>query len=52
LLQGHDELLFESPPDEADAVSALGKREMKNVRRLEVPRFAGIGTGANWRHAK
>jgi len=52
LLQVHDELLFEAPPDEVDAVAALVKREMESVHRLEVPLIVDVGVGANWRDAK
>ena len=31
LLQVHDELVFESPPEEAEIVSALAKREMEGA---------------------
>jgi DNA polymerase-1 len=52
LLQVHDELVFECPPGEADALSALVKREMEGVHELKVPLVADIGVGDNWRDAK
>jgi DNA polymerase-1 len=52
LLQVHDELVFECPPEEVDAVSALAKREMENVHELIVPLTVDIGVGDNWRDAK
>src|SRR5208283_5286237 len=52
LLQVHDELVFECPPEEVDAVSALAKHEMENVRELAVPLTVDIGVGDNWRDAK
>jgi len=52
LLQVHDELVFEVPPDEADPIGRMVKREMESVYRLEVPLVADIGTGDNWRDAK
>lgn len=52
LLQVHDELLFESPPEEVQPVSALVKKEMEQVCRLEVPLLADLGVGENWRDAK
>ncbi len=52
LLQVHDELVFEAPPDEVAPISALVKREMENVHRLEVPLLVDIGVGDNWRDAK
>jgi len=52
LLQVHDELLFELPAEEVEAVGRMVKREMENVYRLEVPLVADIGVGDNWRDAK
>jgi DNA polymerase-1 len=52
LLQVHDELVFECPPEEAADTSALVKREMEGVCELRVPLVADIGTGDNWRDAK
>jgi DNA polymerase-1 len=52
LLQVHDELVFECPPKEVDALSALVKREMEGACELKVPLAAEIGVGDNWRDAK
>ncbi|HUS08439.1 MAG TPA: DNA polymerase I [Bryobacteraceae bacterium] len=52
LLQVHDELLFESPPEEVDELKQLVKREMEGVARLEVPLLVEAGVGPNWRDAK
>jgi DNA polymerase-1 len=52
LLQVHDELVFEAPPDEVDPVRAMVKSEMESVARLEVPLVVDIGVGDNWRDAK
>ncbi len=52
LLQVHDELVFECPPEELDAVSRMVKREMEGVYELTVPLVVDIGTGDNWRDAK
>jgi DNA polymerase-1 len=52
LLQVHDELVFECPPDEADALSTLVKREMEGAYQLNVPLVADTGLGDNWRDAK
>jgi DNA polymerase-1 len=58
ILQIHDELLFELPEHEADAVSALVKQEMENlpagqagVMTLSVPITVGVGIGKNWLEA-
>src|SRR5438309_2195499 len=40
LLQVHDELVLEAPPDELDAVRALVKHEMESVCDLLVPLVA------------
>ena len=48
VLQIHDELLFDTPPDEVDRVVALAKREMSSAMDLGVPLEVGVGTGANW----
>ena len=52
LLQVHDELVFECPPEEVDSVSSLVKREMEGVAELKVPLVADVGVGDNWRDAK
>jgi len=52
LLQVHDELVFECPPDEVKAVGALVKREMEGACQLRVPLLVDIGVGDNWRDAK
>jgi DNA polymerase I len=52
LLQVHDELVFEVPPDEAEALKALVRHEMENAAELSVPLRVEIGTGGNWLDAK
>jgi DNA polymerase-1 len=52
LLQVHDELLFEAPPNEAEQVSKMVKREMETVHKLDVPLIVDVGIGDNWRDAK
>jgi DNA polymerase-1 len=52
LLQVHDELVFECPPGEVDALSAAVKGEMEGVYELNVPLVADTGVGDNWRDAK
>jgi DNA polymerase-1 len=52
LLQVHDELVLEAPPEEAEEVAQLVKREMETVHRIDVPMVVDTGTGANWRDAK
>jgi DNA polymerase I len=52
LLQVHDELVFECPPEEVEPLSALVKHEMESVYALKVPLLVDIGVGDNWRDAK
>jgi DNA polymerase I len=52
VLQVHDELIFEAPPEEVDDVRAMGKSEMESVRKLDVPLLVDVGVGDNWRDAK
>jgi DNA polymerase-1 len=52
LLQVHDELVFEAPPEETQKLSAMVKHEMEQVYSLAVPLVADIGVGENWRDAK
>ncbi|MEP6714131.1 MAG: DNA polymerase I [Terriglobia bacterium] len=52
LLQVHDELVLESPPEETEEVKALVRAEMQGVADLTVPLLVDVGTGPNWRDAK
>ncbi len=52
LLQVHDELVLESPPEETAEIRDLVKREMEAVAQLSVPLLVETGTGRNWRDAK
>ena len=52
LLQVHDELVFEVPPDEAEELREMVKREMETVHKLDVPLVVDTGIGDNWRDAK
>jgi DNA polymerase-1 len=52
LLQVHDELVFEAPPNEVDEIRVMVKSEMENVRKLDVPMVVDVGVGDNWRDAK
>jgi DNA polymerase I len=52
LLQVHDELVLESPPEEAEEVAAMVKQEMENVYPLDVPLLVETGIGVNWRDSK
>jgi DNA polymerase-1 len=52
LLQVHDELIFEAPPEEVEAMSLLVREHMENVATLRVPLVVDIGVGPNWLEAK
>jgi DNA polymerase-1 len=52
LLQIHDELLFEAPPGEVDAVIAMVREQMENVwPALTVPLVVDVGHGESWEAA-
>jgi len=52
LLQVHDELVFEGPPDELEELQTLVKYEMENAAELSVPLVVDLGVGANWLETK
>ena len=52
LLQVHDELVFELPPDELDQVQELVKHEMEHAAQLSVPLVVDLGVGKNWLETK
>jgi DNA polymerase-1 len=52
LLQVHDELVFEAPPEECETVGDLLREKMEQVYELRVPLVVDIGIGENWRDAK
>ena len=52
ILQVHDELILECPPEEAEAAAALLKTCMEGVITLRVPLEAEVHTGRTWAEAK
>ncbi len=48
-LQVHDELVFEVPENEVEAMQPLVREHMEKVHALAVPLQADMGVGANWR---
>jgi len=52
ILTVHDELLVESPRDEADTVAALVRDRMEQAAELSVPLTVDVGVGENWMAAK
>jgi DNA polymerase-1 len=51
LLSVHDELLFEVPEMEVEALSALAKQVMEGAAQLDVPLTVEMGAGLNWDEA-
>ena len=52
ILQVHDELLLECPPEEAEQAAALLKQAMEEVITLAVPLEAEVQQGGSWAEAK
>jgi DNA polymerase I len=48
-LQVHDELVFEVPEAEIDAMRGLVREQMEKAHPLAVPLVAEVGVGQNWR---
>src|SRR5262249_28048299 len=51
LLTVHDELVFEVPTAEADALSALVRNEIESAMTLAVPLKVDVGSGRTWADA-
>jgi DNA polymerase-1 len=51
LLSVHDEIVFEVPPDELEAVKALAKEVMEGIWDLKVPLKVNVVAGDNWAQA-
>jgi DNA polymerase-1 len=52
LLQVHDELVLEAPPNEVDAVTSIVRDAMEGAAKLSVPLVVDLGVGDNWLDAK
>ena len=52
ILQVHDELLLECPPEEADRAAELLRTAMEGAIKLSVPLVAEVHRGENWAEAK
>ncbi len=52
ILTVHDELLFEAPEAEADAMAAVVRAAMASAVQLRVPLDVDVGIGLNWKEAK
>jgi len=51
ILQVHDELVFEIPDSEREAMKTLAREEMEEVLILSVPIKVDMGVGKNWDEA-
>ena len=51
LLQVHDELVFEVPPDEVESLTKMVKAEMAGALEVSVPIIVDVGVGDNWAEA-
>ncbi len=51
ILQVHDELVFDVPEEEAEALGETVRRLMEGVYALEVPLVVDVGLGRSWREA-
>lgn len=52
LLQVHDELVLEVPPEEWEALEPIIKSTMENAVELSIPLAVDINAGQNWMEAK
>lgn len=52
ILQVHDELLLECPPEETERAARILREAMENVTTLRVPLLAEVHQGQNWAEAK
>ncbi|HLV25278.1 MAG TPA: DNA polymerase I [Gemmatimonadales bacterium] len=52
LLQVHDELVFEVPPDELSEMRQVIVHEMEHAAELDVPLVVDVGVGDNWLETK
>jgi DNA polymerase-1 len=52
VLQIHDELLFEGPASETDAVAQIAREQMEGAFEIDPPLSVDVGVGADWLAAK
>ena len=48
LLSVHDELVFDTPPNEVKKLAALVREEMTGAMKLTVPLKVDVAAGPNW----
>ncbi len=51
LLSVHDEIVFEVPPEELEAVKTLGREIMESIWAFKVPLKVNVVVGENWAQA-
>jgi len=51
IMQVHDELVFEVPEENADAIAKEIQKRMEGAAKLDVKVLAHIGIGDNWDEA-
>jgi DNA polymerase-1 len=51
VLQVHDELVFDVPKEEVEALQKMVKNDMENAFSLDVPLVVDMGIGTNWLEA-
>ncbi|HXC26203.1 MAG TPA: DNA polymerase I [Gemmatimonadaceae bacterium] len=52
LLQVHDELVFEVPPQELEVIQGIVTQQMEHAAELSVPLVVDLGVGDNWLETK
>lgn len=52
ILQVHDELIFDTPPEETERLSKMVVEEMRSAIDLSVPIAVGVAIGDNWSDCK
>lgn len=52
VLQVHDEMMIESPIEEAEQVKIIVKTQMENAVKLKVPLIAEVSEADNWYECK
>ena len=52
VLQVHDELVLDTPEEEAERAQRMLKEEMEAAISLEVPLIADVSVGKSWYDAK
>lgn len=52
VLQVHDEMMIETPLEEAKEVKKIVKNQMENAIKLKVPLIADVSEADNWYECK